>query len=1138
MTLSIRGVTDDSEHLALARRIDDLSGGVVHVGGLWGSSAPMTAALLARHSTRIILYVTAHLEEADHALDDAELFAGSRCMLFPAWEARPGEGAGGAEIEAERLRVLTLIDAVGGEPDAVRERNAGGDRAAGRRREPDAGPTGSPARLSLIVAPIQALMQPTPPRSALRASARVLTVGDEADPLDLLAWCVEHGYERLELVESPGDAAQRGDIFDVFPPGEPQPMRVQFLGDRVEAIRRFDVGTQRSGEALRMLTLTAMKAAAAPDLGVADLISYLPDDAVVVLDNPSEIGELAQTYLRRLEEGRAVPGVFPVEDVFAATQRLRQVHLSRFGSAAVRGETTVDFGVRSVTRFEGKSEDAVAELLRLAQTRRIHVICENDGERDRLRELLAGHRGESSGSGEAGAASKSSSASERACAIELHLGRMHRGFEWTRAQTMVLPHHEIFHRYQHRRRLRRVHTGRAIESWVELKSGEYVVHATHGIALFTGMETMRKGESAKLEEFLVLEFAEGAKLFVPTSQVDLVQKYIGAGGHKPVLSTLGGKRWKKTKERVAAAVEDMADSLLRLQAMRTAAEGTAYPADTPWQREFENAFPYEETEDQIVVARELKDDLCRPRPMDRLVCGDVGYGKTELAMRAAFKVVEHGRQVAVLVPTTILAEQHYETFRERFADYPFVVGCLSRFRTGGEQKKLIEAARKGHVDVVIGTHRLLSKDVGFADLGMVVIDEEQRFGVEHKERLKQLRETVDVVTLSATPIPRTLHMAMTGLRDISTLQTPPMDRRSIATQVVPFSDGLVREAVLRELNREGQVFFVHNYVRSIHAMADHVRAIVPDARVLYGHGQMHEHELEDVMFRFAHREADVLVCTTIIESGIDIPSANTIFINHADRFGLADLHQLRGRVGRSKHRGYCYLLLPQDKPARPKAVKRLKAIEEFSDLGAGFRIAMRDLEIRGAGNLLGAEQSGHIAAVGYDLYCKMLEQTVRRMKNEPDPLPPPVHLELEVVAHIPESYIGSERARIEAYRRIASCPTLPDLQQLERDLADAFGSPPKEVTQLMELVELRVRAAAFGIRSIILRRPDVVFTIGKMSAAQAVFEGAPGTVRMPDAQTVHLRLPPKYMEPGTLTAVLRRMMVKAATRASGELVRP
>ncbi len=1076
----------------------------------------MTAALLARHSTRIVLYVTAHLEEADQALDDAELFAGAPCMLFPAWEARPGEGAGGAEIEAERLRVLTLIDGAGDdgtEPGRLY-------RAASTPTR-----TGAARAAFLIVAPIQALMQPTPPRSALRASARVLAVGDEADPLDLLSWCVDHGYERLDLVESPGDAAQRGDIFDVFPPGEPGPIRVQLLGDHVESIRRFDVGTQRSGEALSMLTLTAMKAAASPDLGVADFISYLPPGAVVVLDNPSEIGELAQTYLRRLEEGGNAPGVFPVEDVFAAMQRLPQVHLSRFGSAAVRGETTVDFGVRSVSRFEGKSEDAVAELLRLAQTRRIHVVCENEGERDRLRELLAGHASESKGAGAS------------AGAIELHLGRMHRGFEWTRASAMVLPHHEIFHRYQHRRRLRRVHTGRAIESWVELKSGEYVVHATHGIALFTGMETMRKGDSAKLEEFLVLEFAEGAKLFVPTSQVDLVQKYIGAGGNKPTLSTLGGKRWKKTKERVAAAVEDMADSLLRLQAMRTAAEGTAYPADTPWQREFENAFPYEETEDQTVVAREMKDDLCRPRPMDRLVCGDVGYGKTELAMRAAFKVVEHGRQVAVLVPTTILAEQHYETFRERFADYPFVVGCLSRFRTGGEQKKLIEAARKGHVDVVIGTHRLLSKDVGFADLGMVVIDEEQRFGVEHKERLKQLRETVDVVTLSATPIPRTLHMAMTGLRDISTLQTPPMDRRSIATQVVPFSDSLVRDAVLRELNREGQVFFVHNYVRSIHAMADRVRAIVPDARVLYGHGQMHEHELEDVMFRFAHREADVLVCTTIIESGIDIPSANTIFINHADRFGLADLHQLRGRVGRSKHRGYCYLLLPQDKPIKPKAVKRLKAIEEFSDLGAGFRIAMRDLEIRGAGNLLGAEQSGHIAAVGYDLYCKMLEQTVRRMKNEPEPMPPPVHLELEVVAHIPESYIASERARIEAYRRIASCPTLPDLQQLERDLADAFGPPPKEVTQLLELVELRVRAAGFGIRSIILRRPDVVFTIGRMSAAQPVFEDAPGTVRMPDAETVHLRLPPKYLEPGTLTPVLRRMMVKAAARASGELVR-
>ncbi|MCG3129390.1 MAG: Transcription-repair-coupling factor [Phycisphaerae bacterium] len=1088
VSLAIPGVTDDPVHEALAKRWVQESPGAVSIFGVWGSSAPLSLACSAAHASgSLVLYLTAHLEEADDALDDLESFSDRPCLLFPAWEGRPGDGAGSSEIEAERMRLLSMIS-----------RPAVADNASTPR--------------PILVAPVQALLQPVPSPDRLARSLLAMRSGETRPPRDALTWLIEHGYERLDLVESPGDVALRGDILDVFAPGDETPTRIEFLDDRVESIRRFDVGTQRSGDAVDSILLPTLKAAAGPG-SWASLLDYLPPSSVIALDAPTEIQELAEAYVQRLRgPGREGSGVFMIGDLLASAAKFRQVWFSRFGKG-VEGDAAADYAVRSLTRFEGRGEGAIEELHRLTATHRIHVLCDNVGERDRLREMLA-------------------AAGTSPDAIRLHLGRMHRGFEWTRTRTVVVPHHEVFLRYQHRRRLRRVHTGRAIESWTDLKPGEYVVHALHGIALFVGMETMRKGDDGKLEEFLTLEFAEGARVYVPTSQIDLVQKYIGAGGHKPTLSTLGGKRWKKTKERVAAAVEELADSLLRLQAMRHQSEGTAYPADTPWQREFEAAFPYEETEDQLIVAGELKEDLSRPRPTDRLVCGDVGYGKTELAMRAAFKVVEFGRQVAVLVPTTILAEQHYETFRERFADYPFVIGCLSRFRTAAEQRRLIQSARKGQVDVVIGTHRLLSKDVGFANLGLVVIDEEQRFGVEHKERLKQLRETVDVITLSATPIPRTLHMAMTGLRDISTLQTPPIDRRSIATQVVPFSAELIREAVLRELNREGQTFFVHNVVRSIHAMADRLRQIVPEARILVGHGQMHEHELEDVMFRFAHREADLLVCTTIIESGIDIPSANTIFIHQAERFGLADLHQLRGRVGRSKHRGYCFLLLPADKPIKPKAVKRLKAIEEFSDLGAGFRIAMRDLEIRGAGNLLGAEQSGHIAAVGYDLYCKMLDQTVRRMKGEADPNPPPVHLELEVVAHIPDDYIASERARIEVYRRIVGCRTLSDLAQLEKDLADAFGRPPREVPQLLELAELRIRAGRLGIRSIILRRPDVVFTIDRMSSAQSVFEDAPGSVRMPDAQTVHLRLPPRYLEPGTLTSVLKRMLAKADAAAT------
>jgi len=489
----------------------------------------------------------------------------------------------------------------------------------------------------------------------------------------------------------------------------------------------------------------------------------------------------------------------------------------------------------------------------------------------------------------------------------------------------------------------------------------------------------------------------------------------------------------------------------------------------------------------------------------------------------------------VLVPTTVLAEQHYETFRERMADYPFAIGCLSRFRTGAEQKAIIEKAKKGQVDIVIGTHRLLSKDVSFANLGLVVIDEEQRFGVEHKERLRAMRETVDVLTLTATPIPRTLHMSMMGIRDISSLQTPPVDRRAIATQVRPFDRSLIRDAILREMNRDGQVYFVHNYVQSIRAMADMIAQIVPEARIVYGHGQMKDDELEAVMHKFVRREADVLVSTTIIESGIDIPAVNTIFINRAERFGLADLHQLRGRVGRSSHRAYCYLLLSPDRPPTSKAAKRLKTIEEFSELGAGFRIAMRDLEIRGAGNLLGREQSGHIAAVGYEMYCRLLEQTVRRLKNEPDPTPPSVHVDLDVAAHLPANYIASDRSRIEVYRRIVSCRTSVDLTQLEKDLVDAFGPKPREVQRLLEVAEIRVLARRFGINSISLRPPDVIFLVDHVSTAKAAFDEAPGSVRMPDAKTVHLRLPPAYLEPSSLVSVLRHMFVKAASRADANV---
>jgi transcription-repair coupling factor (superfamily II helicase) len=516
--------------------------------------------------------------------------------------------------------------------------------------------------------------------------------------------------------------------------------------------------------------------------------------------------------------------------------------------------------------------------------------------------------------------------------------------------------------------------------------------------------------------------------------------------------------------------------------------------------------------------------------MDRLLCGDVGYGKTELAMRAAFKAVEYGKQVAILVPTTVLAEQHERSFRERMVNYPFHIESISRFKGTKEQKNTIKRTAGGEVDILIGTHRLLSNDVKFSDLGLVVIDEEQRFGVTHKERLKQMRKTVDVLTMSATPIPRTLHMSMLGLRDISSLTTAPQDRRSIVTEVIAYDKQRIQQAIVRELNREGQVYFVHNRVYNIAEVADEILKLVPDARIIIGHGQMAEGELEDVMMKFIHHEADVLVCTTIIESGLDIPNANTIFINNADRFGLSELHQLRGRVGRYKNRAYCYLLLPADRPVTPVAAKRLKAIEEYSHLGAGFKIAMRDLEIRGAGNILGPEQSGHIAAVGYEMYCQLLEEATRQLKNEPKPTNPEAHVDIGVSALVPKQWIAADRQRMDVYRRLSRITSLEMLNMLEQDLKDAFGEPPRSAVILLALTELRLLSGIFGIESIIRKEPDVILTVRDASRAQAGLTGAPGRLTVVDEKTIYLRLPSGFLESDTLLMVLRNLLKAAWER--------
>jgi len=608
--------------------------------------------------------------------------------------------------------------------------------------------------------------------------------------------------------------------------------------------------------------------------------------------------------------------------------------------------------------------------------------------------------------------------------------------------------------------------------------------------------------------------------------IALVQKYIGTSPKRPKLSKVGSARWQKQKEKVARSVRDLAAELLELQARRQAMGGVAYGADSGWQVEFEESFPYQETADQTTVAEQIKIDMQDAIAMDRLLCGDVGYGKTELAMRAAFKAVENGKQVAILVPTTVLCVQHGRTFTERFADFPICIEVLNRFKTPKQAADIVTRTKQGKVDVLIGTHRLLSGDVGFRDLGLLIIDEEQRFGVEHKEKLKKLRINVDVLTMTATPIPRTLHMSLLGLRDISSLATPPLDRRSIVTTVTSYNSELIRKAIIRELNRQGQVFFVHNRVRTIEKKAWEIQKLVSDTKVTIAHGQMAKNELEKAMIDFVIGDTDVLVCTTIIQSGLDIPNANTIFINDADRFGLAELHQLRGRVGRYKHRAYAYMLLPQSRSITPVAARRLKAIEEYSHLGAGFRIALRDLEIRGAGNILGPEQSGHIQLVGYQMYCELLADAVKRLKNEPVEPIPTASLDLGFTTYIPKNYIPSDRHRMDAYRKIAVSKTGEDLKQTADELNDVYGPVPEEVRLLLELAELRIGASKRDIKSIVTSGRDLIFSFTKDAAEQvdSLFKNTSGKVRMPEPKKAYLRLPKNYFEPKTLIRVLRKIL--------------
>ncbi|MBN1854927.1 MAG: transcription-repair coupling factor [Pirellulales bacterium] len=1054
------------------------------LGGVWGSSCALIIAALLESGPPSVVVVLPHASQVDDFVDDLALFGNWHQATFPATECGPNDRNLFDELAGQRIRVLKRLSAPG----------AKGAVTGQFRIDSDGSMPWQPP-LQLVATSIQALLQCVPSRIHLEASTRRLVVGEWLDVDELTAWFIGAGFRHTAAVELPGEFAHRGGILDLFLADAEDPVRIELFGDEIESIRRFSVDTQRSIGRIDAVDVTALSQQCQDN---DHLASYLPAGSWILLVEPEEINQEARYFLERADRPQ---DVHPLQSVLASLYAFPSITASGVPSGST--EKTCHLAIESVERFSGDIHRVAEELDTASGQDDIYLVCETEAESERLRELFGKTRTAKTG--------------------RLHFvpGRLKNGFRLITERVVVVSGAELFQRQDLARRARR-RLGRTIDSFLDLRAGDLVVHLSHGIGRYRGLVLLNKDDC--VEEHLEIEFHGGTTVYVPSSKIELVQKYVGGTKNRPKLARIGGRMWIRQKRAAEAAVTDLASELIDLQATRSARPGITFPPDTEWQHEFDASFTYQETPDQLVAMDAIKEDMLQQRPMDRLLCGDVGFGKTELALRAAFKAVDAGYQVGLLVPTTILAEQHYRTFRQRMAEFPFEIAVLSRFATKKQQREIIERLAAGSLDIVIGTHRLAQKDVTFANLGLIIIDEEQRFGVAIKERLKAFRATVDVLTMTATPIPRTLHFSLLGIRDISNLETPPEDRLAIETRVARFNEELIRRAVLRELNRGGQIFFVHNRVQDIHAVAEKLEEIVPEATIAIGHGQMPEHELENVMLQFLERRCDILLATTIVESGLDIPNANTIFINDADRYGLADLHQLRGRVGRYKHRAYCYLLIAENKSLTPQSARRLRAIEEFSQMGAGFAISMRDLELRGAGNILGTQQSGHIATVGYELYCNLLENAVRRMKQLPLRESVDVHIDLPGEAFLPTAYVPDMRLKIDLYRRLARLNRLESLKEFAAELADRFGPPPPLVERLLERAELRILAHRHGIGSIHIENPYVVlgYTSRQQIAAVAAANGE--KLRIVDSKSAYLPVGKEIIEQGHVPQILKSLL--------------
>lgn len=1003
------------------------------LGGAVGSLGPAVVAALHRaHPERVFVAVGESPGDAVAIEADLEavLDGAEESRLYPQKEALPYEEAE-VNLEIGGLRV-----------EAVEALFAG--------------------RVKILVTTSRALQERVPIPAGLDDLRATFRVGDTMRFSELPPILEDRGFERVALVEEVGQFAVRGGILDIFSVAAGDPVRIEFWGDELVSIRSFDILDQRSTEELRETHVLPVDFRRIADEDTAlvsrSLIELLPSDAVIVRLGSWDLrAEIEKTWSRvttlydsLIESGATPPApdglflsppelderirAFPRLDIVAERDAARVID-ARLPPEVNRDMAKLEAYLREGT---GSGHDTV-------------LLCDNDGQLQRLEEILGGAHRVPQGT-------------------RLGLGALEGGFELSCSDPplRVLNDHEIFRRPRRVRRSRRFRGAIALESLAQLTPGDYIVHMDHGVGQFRGLEQITIGKQEL--EVLAIVYAGGEILRLPVSRLDLVERWVGESddAKPPRIHRIGGKRWKTLRKKTEKVIEEMTIELLELYASRQTATGYAFSPDTRWQMEMESSFLYEDTPDQRKASEDVKRDMESPRPMDRLICGDVGYGKTEVAIRAAFKAIQDGKQVAVLAPTTILVEQHRHTFEDRLADYPVRIGSLSRFRTPKEQKELLAAVAQGSVDIIIGTHRLLSEDVVFKDLGLLIVDEEQRFGVKHKERLKKLRRSVDVLTLSATPIPRTLYLSISGIRDLSLIRTPPRDRMPIFTNVLPWTDQLLSEALYRELDRGGQTFFLHNRIDTIYTIAEEIQALVPEARIDIAHGQMKSHKLDEVMRAFVDGEVDVLVCSSIIENGLDVPNANTLIVDRADRFGLAQLYQIRGRVGRSDRQAYCYLLVPDD--VAEDAERRLRILEHYTELGSGYSIALRDLELRGAGNLLGADQSGFAQQIGLDTYMRLLKKTVQRIQKGEDATEwPDPDVSLEGPAYLPDSYVSDSSQKLHLYRRLSKVGSRTEVEAIKVELADRFGPLPAEVEQLLDATTVRVLGRKLGVERVIIR---------------------------------------------------------------------